>query len=336
MKFLIRKTSKMDLSTNYMGLKLKNPIVVSSSKLTDNVDNIRAFAAAGAGAVVLKSLFEEQIVAKTEAGLKRNDMYFWYPEASDYVINISKGSGVEEYLGLIREAKKAVKIPIIASINCVSPVEWTKFASKIQEAGADGIELNIAIFPFDKNVSSQQIEDTYIEILQAVKKEVSIPVAVKIGPYFTNTMAMAYRLAEAGADALVLFNRFYNPDVDIASMKVVSDNIFSSPDEKAIPLRWIALLSADGIQCDLAASTGIHYSIGVVKQLLAGAAVTQICTSIYQNGIPYISEIVGGLEEWMRKHNYKSINDFKGLVNKQTENTAAFERIQYMKRNFDY
>lgn len=325
----------MDLSTSFMGLKLNNPIVVSSSKLTDNVDNIRACATAGAGAIVLKSLFEEQIIAKTEAGLKRNEMYFWYPEASDYVLDISKGSGVEEYLQLISNAKSVVEVPIIASINCVSPVEWPKFATKIQQAGADGIELNIAIFPFDKNVSSQQIEDTYIEILKAVKKEVNIPVAVKIGPYFTNTMALAYRLAEAGADGLVLFNRFYNPDVDIATMKVVSDNIFSSPDEKAIPLRWIALLSADGLPCDLAASTGVHYSIGVVKQLLAGAAVTQICTSIYQNGIPYISEIVNGLKEWMRKHNYKSIREFKGLVNSQTENTAAFERIQYMKRNFD-
>ncbi len=325
----------MDLSTSFMGLKLKNPVVVSSSKLTDNVDNIRACATAGAAAIVLKSLFEEQIIAKTEAGLKRNEMYFWYPEASDYVLDISKGGGLNEYLQLIKDAKAVVDVPIIASINCVSPVEWPKFAANIQQAGADGIELNIAIFPFDKNVSSQQIEDTYIEILKAVKKEVSIPVAVKIGPYFTNTMALAYRLAEAGADGLVLFNRFYNPDVDIATMKVVSDNIFSSPDEKAIPLRWIALLSADGLPCDLAASTGIHYSIGVVKQLLAGASVTQICTSIYQNGIPYISEIVSGLKEWMRKHNYKSIDEFKGLVNSQTENTAAFERIQYMKRNFD-
>ncbi len=326
----------MDLSTKYMGLSLKNPVVVSSSKLTDNIDNIRACAAAGASAVVLKSLFEEQIIAQTEAKLQRNDMYFWYPEASDFVLEISKGSGVNEYLKLISDAKKAVDVPIFASINCVSPVEWTKFAAKIEEAGADGLELNIAIFPFDRKVSSQQIEDTYITILKEVKKNTNIPVAVKIGPYFTNTMAMAYHLAEAGADGLVLFNRFYNPDVDIASMKVVSDNIFSSPDEKAIPLRWIALLSADGIPCDLAASTGIHYSIGVVKQLLAGAAVTQICTSVYQNGIAYISEIVSGLEEWMRKHNYRTIKEFKGLVNKEAENTAAFERIQYMKRNFEF
>ncbi len=325
----------MNVSTKYMGVELKNPIIVSSSKLTGNIDNIRSCAKAGAGAVVLKSLFEEQIIAKTEAGLKRNEMYFWYPEASDYVLNISKGSGVKEYLKLIEQSKKETDIPVFASINCVSPVEWPAFAKKMEAAGADGIELNIAIFPFDKNLNSQKIEDTYIEILQAVKKEVNIPVAVKIGPYFTNTVAMTWRLAEAGADALVLFNRFYNPDVDIATMKVVADNVFSSPDEKSIPMRWIALLSAENIPCDLAANTGIHYSIGVAKQLLAGATAVQLCTTLYQNGIPYITEIRKGLEDWMRKHGFKSITDFRGLVNKHPENTAAFERIQYMKRNFE-
>ncbi|MCK9451164.1 MAG: dihydroorotate dehydrogenase-like protein [Bacteroidales bacterium] len=325
----------MDLTTTYLGLKLKNPVVVSSSKLTGTVTNIKACAAAGAGAVVLKSLFEEQIIAKTESGLRRNDMYFWYPEASDYVVSISKGSGVNEYLKLIRDAKAAVNIPIIASINCVSPVEWPKFAAKIQEAGADAIELNISIFPFDKKVSSQRIEDMAIEILKAVKAEVSIPVSVKMGRYYTNIFAMANRLVDEGADGLVLFNRFYNPDVDIANMRVVTDNVFSSPDEKSIPMRWIALLSADGIKCDLAASTGIHYSIGVVKQLLAGATVTQLCTTLYQNGIPYLKDIVEGVEEWMKKNHYKTIGDFRGLVNKRAENTAAFERMQYMRKNFD-
>ncbi|MDD3637632.1 MAG: dihydroorotate dehydrogenase-like protein [Bacteroidales bacterium] len=325
----------MDLSTKYLGLTLKNPIVVSSSKLTGTLPNIKACAEAGAGAVVLKSLFEEQIIAKTEAGLKRNEMYFWYPEASDYVIEISKGRGVNEYLKLIRDAKAAVDIPIIASINCVSPVEWPVFAKKIEEAGADAIELNVAIFPFDKKLNSQRIEDMYVEILNAVKAQVNIPVSVKMGRYFTNIFAMANRLADAGADGLVLFNRFYNPDVDIASMKVVTDNVFSSPDEKSIPMRWIALLSADGIKCDLAASTGIHYSIGVIKQLLAGATVTQICTTLYQNGIPYISEIINGIQDWMKKNHFKKIDDFRGLVNKKTENSAAFERMQYMRKNFD-
>jgi dihydroorotate dehydrogenase (fumarate) len=325
----------MNLKTKYMGVELKNPVIVSSSKLTGTIENIRSCAKAGAGAIVLKSLFEEQIIAKAKGGLKRNDMYFWYPEASDYVVKISKGSGVKEYLKLIEQAKKETDIPVFASINCVSPVEWPSFAAQMKQAGADGIELNIAIFPFDKHMSSQHIEDTYVEILQAVKKEVDLPVAVKIGPYFTNMMAMTWRLAEAGADSLVLFNRFYNPDVDIATMKVVSDNVFSSPDEKSIPMRWIALLSAGNIPCDLAANTGIHYSIGVAKQLLAGATTVQLCTTLYQNGIPYLADILKGLEEWMKKHGYKTIDDFRGLVNKHPENTAAFERIQYMKRNFE-
>ncbi len=325
----------MNLSTTYLGLTLDNPVVVSSSKLTGNIENVKACAKAGAGAVVLKSLFEEQITARVETKLRKNDMYFWYPEASAYIQDISKGAGADEYLKLIVEAKKTVKIPVIASVNCVSPLEWPKFAAKIQDAGADGLELNIAIFPNSKDLSSQQIEDAYVDILKAVKKEVTIPVAVKIGPFFTNTMAMGFRLAEAGADGLVLFNRFYNPDVDIATVKVVTDNVYSSPDEKSVSMRWIALLSANGITCDLAASTGIHYSIGVAKQLLAGATVAQICTTLYQNGIPYIYEITQGLAEWMKKKGYKEIADFRGLVNKTPENTAGFERLQYMKKNFD-
>ncbi len=325
----------MDLTTKYMGISLKNPIVVSSSRLTGTIANVKACAKAGAGAVVLKSIFEEQISIRAEQRNQKNEMYFWYPEANDYVVGLGKEAGLEEYLAFVREAKQSVDIPIIASVNCVSPVEWPKYAAKIQEAGADALELNIAIFPSDRHVSSLQIEDTYVDIVREVKKYVSIPVSVKIGPYFTNVLNISYRLAEAGAEALVLFNRFYNPDVDISNMRVVADNVYSSPDEKSIPMRWIALLSAGDIQCDLAASTGIHYSIGVAKQLLAGATVTQLCTTLYQNGIPYIREIVAGLEDWMKTNRFKSISDFKGLVNQYPETTAGFERLQYLKKNFE-
>lgn len=325
----------MNLTTSYLGLSLKNPIVVSSSKLTGTLENIKSIDKAGAGAVVLQSLFEEQIIAKVDAKLRKNEMYFWYPEAAEYVQNISKGAGAEDYLRLIESSKKVVKIPIIASVNCVSQFEWPRFAAKIQEAGADAIELNIAIFPNDRLHSSQQIEETYVEILKAVKSQVNIPVSVKLGPFFTNMLSMAFQLEEAGADGLVLFNRFYNPDVDIATNKVITDNVYSSPDEKSVSMRWIALLSANGFKTDLAASTGIHYSIGVAKQLLAGATVTQICTTLYQNGIPYIKEIVEGLEGWMKKKGYKELADFRGLVNNLPENTAAFERIQFMKKNFE-
>jgi dihydroorotate dehydrogenase (fumarate) len=325
----------MNLSTTYLGLPLDNPVVVSSSKLTGTLENVKACANAGAGAVVLKSLFEEQITARIDSKLRKNEMYFWYPEASEYIQGISKGVGAEDYLKLIVESKKSVKIPVIASINCVSPLEWPKFAYKIQDAGADALELNIAIFPFSKDLSSQQIEDTYVQILTEVKKQITIPVAVKLGPFFTNMMNLSFRLADAGADGLVLFNRFYNPDVDIATAKVVTDNVYSSPDEKSVSMRWIALLSANGISADLAASTGIHYSIGVAKQLLAGATVAQVCTTLYQNGIPYLHEIVNGLSDWMKKKGYKEIADFRGMVNKFPENTAGFERLQYMKKNFE-
>ncbi|KAF0129641.1 MAG: dihydroorotate dehydrogenase (fumarate) [Bacteroidetes bacterium] len=325
----------MNLSTTYLGLPLNNPVVVSSSKLTGTLENVKACANAGAGAVVLKSLFEEQITARIDSKLRKNEMYFWYPEASEYIQGISKGVGAEDYLKLIVESKKSIKIPVIASINCVSPLEWPKFASKIQDAGADALELNIAIFPFSKDLSSQQIEDTYVQILTEVKKQITIPVAVKLGPFFTNMMNLSFRLADAGADGLVLFNRFYNPDVDIATAKVVTDNVYSSPDEKSVSMRWIALLSANRINADLAASTGIHYSIGVAKQLLAGATVAQVCTTLYQNGIPYLHELVNGLSDWMKKKGYKEIADFRGMVNKFPENTAGFERLQYMKKNFE-
>ncbi len=325
----------MNLSTNYLGLALNNPLVVSSSKLTGTLDNVKACAKAGAGAVVLKSLFEEQISARADAKLRNNEMYFWFPEAADYVKEISKGAGAADYLKLITDAKKAVSIPVIASVNCVSPLEWTHYAAKMQDAGADAIELNISIFPFSKTLSSETIENAYTSIVKEVKQQVTIPVAVKIGPFFTNTMAMAFRLADAGADGLVLFNRFYNPDVDISTAKVVTDNVFSSPDEKSVSMRWIALLKANGFPLDLAASTGIHYSIGVAKQLLAGATVAQLCTTLYQNGIPYLSEIASGLRDWMKKKGYKSVDDFRGLVSKYPENTAGFERLQYMKKNYE-
>jgi len=325
----------MDLTTKYMGLDLKNPIVVGSSKLTSTLSNLIVCEQSGAGAVVLKSLFEEQLVARAEQKTMRNEMYFWYPEANDYMVDRVKRSEFEAYLKFVRNAKAVLNIPIIASINCVSPIEWPKYAAKIQDAGADALELNIGIFPFDKNVGSQQIEDMYIEIVQEVKKFVSIPISVKLGMFFTNIHAITHRLADSGTDALVLFNRFYNPDVDIATKQVITDNVFSNPNEKSIPMRWIALLSADKIACDLAASTGIHYATGVAKQLLVGATVTQLCTTLYQNGIPYIGEIITGLEAWMKQNNYKRIDDFRGLLNKVAGSTAGFERIQYLKKDFE-
>ena len=328
----------MNLRTKYLGLDLKNPVIVSSSKLTGELRTIKHCAEAGAGAVVLKSLFEEQLRIKTEANLnsgRASEMYFWFPEAREKILQQGIKANMEIYLNFVKNVKSEIDIPVIASINCQSAEDWPFFASSIQEAGADALELNIGIFPFDKNISSKEIEDTYTEILSQVKKFVTIPVSVKLGHYFTNVYAMVNRLCDAGVDGLVLFNRYFRPDIDIDSLKVIEDNYFSSPEEIYEPMRWIALFKQNNLKCDIAASTGIHTYVGVVKQLLAGADVTQICSTLFLNGIDYIKEILNGLEGWMKKHNFDSIDEFRGKsLGTQTLN-ASFERLQYINRNME-
>ncbi len=321
----------LNLSTFYMGLELKNPIIVSSSKLTSTINNVRKCAERGAGAIVLKSLFEEQLLADTEKLMDQDEKYFWFPEAVDFINSHSKEQGLQEYLNLIQEAKKQTSVPILASVNCNTPNEWPKFAAKLEEAGADGLELNISIMPFSADVSSQEIENTYLEIVHEVKKYVDLPVAVKLGPMFTNPLRLVNGLAEAGADAVVLFNRFYRPDIDVANEKVVTDNIYSAPEEMTLPLRWVSLLSGR-VDCDIAANTGIHDAAGVVKQLLAGAAAAQICTTLYKNGIKYIETMLADLEGWLETHHYSSVSKVQGRLSRDEENAAAFERVQYMKK----
>ncbi len=328
----------MNLTTKYLGLALKNPIVVSSSRMTGDIDSIKKCIDAGAGAIVLKSLFEEQLRIKTQSKLENSrasEMYFWFPEAKNLVMEQGIKANMEQYLNFVRKVKAMSTVPIIASINCQSPDEWPLFASAIQEAGADALELNIAIFPFNKSMASCELEEVYVEILKQVKKHVTIPVSIKLGHYFTNLCALAHRLVENGADGLVLFNRYFRPDIDIDTLQVVEDNYFSSPEELPESLRWIALMTENNLGCDLAASSGIHTYVGVVKQLLAGADVTQICSTLYLNGIEYLTEIIRGLEDWMTSHNFETIHDFKGKsLNKQTMD-ASFERVHFMNRNFD-
>jgi len=323
----------MDMKTHYMGLELKNPIIVSSSKLTSTIDNIRKCADQGAGAIVLKSLFEEQLLADADKLMDRDEKFFWYPEAVDYINQHSKDYGVNEYLELLAEAKKYTTIPIIASINCTTANEWPKFAKRLEDAGADGIELNIAIIPMVGDISSLEVENRYIEIIQEVKKYTSLPVSVKFGPLFTNPVNIIQRMDEAGADALVIFNRFYRPDINIHTGSIVHNNILSGPEEMTQSLRWVSLLS-DKVKCDVAANTGIHDAEGVIKQLLAGADATQICSTLYSNGISYIDTILTELKEWMLEHNYSSLVDFKGKIARDNEHAAAFARVQFMKRNF--
>jgi dihydroorotate dehydrogenase (fumarate) len=321
----------MDLSTTYMGVKIANPIIVASSGLTSSADGVKECADAGAGAVVLKSLFEEQIVTGKDALINQDDMYFWYPQAIDFVKTFSKEEGFDAYLKLIEDAKKAVSIPVMASINCVTPWEWPKFATEIEKSGADGLELNIFIPPTNINLTGYKIEETYMDIIHEVRKNVEIPIAVKVGFYFTSLYRTLYKISNLDINSLVLFNRYFRPDIDIETMRVVAQNVYSSPHEITLSLRWIALLYSK-ISKELVAATGIHDYQGVIKQILAGASSVQICSTLYSHGIQYIRTLLDEVQQWMTKKGYNDLSSFRGLVARNEENTAAFERVQFMKK----
>ncbi len=329
----------MDLSTTYMGLKLKNPVIISSSRISGNLETIRQCISYGAAAVVLKSIFEEQMTLRVEAKLKQskeNEAYYWYSEAREKVLNLSKDAILEHYLQFVKAAKDLdASVPIISSIHCKSADNWPKYAREIENAGADALELNISIFPFNNSMTSIEIEDLYVKILKKVKREVSIPVSIKLGPFFTNLCTIINRLVDNGVDGLVLFNRYFRPDIDIDTLKVVSREHFSSPEEMSLPLRWIALLSGHKIPCDLVASTGIHYDTALIKQILVGAKAVEICSTLFQNGIPQITKILEGLENWMKKNDFEKLDDFRGKSLDYQTTDARFERIQYMKRDFE-
>ncbi len=321
----------MDTSTRYMGLTLKNPVVVSSSRITNSYEKIMECIDNGAGAITLKSLFEEQIIGDIEAKLSDNQMYFWYPEATDFVKNISKDHGVNEYIKLLKNVKSASPVPVIASINCNTAHEWPVFAKELQDAGADALELNISVFPFDENVESKDIEEIYVQIISEVKKHITIPVAAKIGPCFTNIIRIVNRLCVAGIDGVVLFNRFFRPDINIDKGEIIYDNYLSEPSEMTRSLRWIGLLSGK-VGCDLIANTGIHDHEAVIKQIMAGASAVQVCSVLYKKGIPYLGNLVAGLEKWMQENRVMSIEKLKGSILIGQENSAAFERVQFMRK----
>ena len=326
----------MKLRTTYLGLELKSPIIVSSSTLTGNVEIIKKCAVAGAGAVILKSIFEEQISSeiKREEGYSEEDIYDAYPEAQEYLNTFMRGSEIEIYEKLIRESKKVVDIPIIASINCSDKGEWIRIAKELQDAGADALELNIAIAAFDRDLDPRKIEEEYISILKEVEKNINIPVSVKLGDHFTNISRLAFNLTKAGAKGLVLFNRFYNPDINIEKMKVVTGNSISAPEENHNTLRWISLLSSQEIPCELSASRGVYTGEDVIKQILAGAQTVQVCSTLYRNGIEYVKQMNADIEAWMDRHNFDNVKDFRGIANKK-EDIKVVERLQYLRRNYD-
>jgi dihydroorotate dehydrogenase (fumarate) len=316
-----------------MGMTLRSPLVASASPLSENLDNIRHMEDAGAGAVVLFSLFEEQIRRERESlyhslvyGSESN------PEALTYLPEPTTfHASPDQYLEHIHRARQAVDIPIIASLNGTSIGGWVRFAKKIEDAGANALELNIYYIPTNPDLSSLEVEQTYIDILCSVKNTLTIPVAVKLSPFFSNMAYMARRLDRAGANALVLFNRFYQPDIDLESLEVRPNVLLSTSQSLRLPLRWIAILFGR-IQSDLAATSGIHSGEDAIKAIMAGAKVTMMASALFKNGLDHFRTVEREMREWMEQNEYQSVAQMRGSFSQQnSEDPAAFERAQYMK-----
>ena len=323
----------MKLETNYLGKKLRSPLVVSASPLSQEIENIKRMEEAGAGAVVLYSLFEEQIRAEAEEMEERMEQGMglsaegvsYFPPIDSFKL------GPEEYLEHIRKAKDAVNIPIIGSLNGSTLGGWTEYAALMQEAGVDAVELNIYSIPTDASKTSGDVEASYLEILRAVKEKVSIPVAVKLSPFFSNLANMASRLDGAGAQGLVLFNRFFQPDVDLESLSVTPKVIWSTPFAQRLPLRWVAILSGQ-IKSDLAATSGIYTAQDVLKMVSVGASVTMLYSALARQGIGHLKTLETEMTEWLEAHEYGSLSELKGTLSQtKIADPTAFERAQFVK-----
>ena len=320
-----------DLSTTFMGLSLKNPIIAGSSGLSSTLDGLRKLEEGGAGAVVLKSIFEEEILHEMDDLMKNVPEESRYMERFDYHDLVIRGENLEKYTSLIKEAKQALTIPVVASINCAYSIEWTDYAKRLESAGADALELNMFFLPTDLERSAADMERDYFNVIEKVLAKVSIPVSLKISYYFTCLGQIIQRLSKQGISGLVLFNRFYSPDFDIDNLKVLQTNVFSNPGELATSLRWVALMSQK-VDCDLAASTGIHDGEAVIKQLLAGAQTVQVVSTLYKNGPSYVRTMLNTLETWMKRHGYDKLEDFRGKMSQDlSADPASYERTQFMK-----
>lgn len=321
----------IDLSCTYMGLQLRSPIIAASSGFTDTLVKIKHLEQQGVGAVVLKSIFEEEIIHEYHHVLREEADKTGREEFLDYLDVRLRRETLDKYLTLISEAKKSVEIPIIASINCQSAYEWMTFAEEIEKAGADGLELNVFVMPSALGRSSEDNEKVYFEIVKQVKRRISIPIALKMSYYFSNLAQFAIDLSYSGIAALVLFNRFYSPDIDLDTLRVNQGHVLSNPGELSMPLRWIAMLHGR-IGCDMAGSTGVADGKAVAKLLLAGATSVQVASAFYRHGIGYASVMHNELREWMEQHDFKKLADFAGrLSQKNTLDPAIYERVQFMK-----
>ncbi len=323
----------MDLSTKYLGLQLRTPLVASASPLSHEISGIRSLADAGASAVVLYSLFEEQLRQENlelERDLNAGTESFaesltYFPKTSEF------RTGPEGYLEHIRKAKNAVNIPIIASLNGSTLGGWTKYAKQIEQAGADAIECNLYFIPTNMEVSGSEVENAYLDILREVKTSVQIPVAAKLSPFFSNMSNMAKRLDQMGTDGLVLFNRFYQPDIDLEELEIKPNVLLSGPQALRLPLTWIGILYGR-IRASLAATSGVHGPEDVIKLLMVGADVTMLCSALLRNGIPHLRHVEEGVLEWMAEHEYESVHQMQGSMSQQRcPDPGAFERAQYMR-----
>jgi len=318
----------IDLTTMYGGLRLKSPLIVSSSGLTNSTDRIKKMAQAGAGAVVLKSLFEEQIRYEVGTMSEGSD----YPGAGDYLLAYARENTLDGYLSMIKGAKDLAGIPVIASINCMKSDEWVKFARKIEEAGADALELNIYFLPMEKDKNPRECEDAYLELVTRVKEQTSLPVMVKLGNGFSNITWMVNQLYMRGVSAVVLFNRFYAPDINTDDLTLGSAEVLSGPADLRLSLRWIGIVSSQVKEMDLAASTGVHSGMAAIKQILAGAAAVQVCSVLYRNGIEYLRDMHAEMKKWMERNHYESLSDFRGKLNYgNLKDPSVYERSQFIK-----
>jgi dihydroorotate dehydrogenase (fumarate) len=323
----------IDLTTRYLGMELRNPLVASASPLSHEIDSIRLLEDAGASAVVLYSLFEEQIHRETlELDYYLSSGTESFPESLSYFPEPAEfKNGPEEYLDHIRRAKAAVRVPVIASLNGSSVGGWIQYATQMEEAGADALECNIHWIVTDPNVTSEQVEQRYLDIVRAVKSAVHIPVAVKLCPFFSNFPRMAKELDEAGADGLVLFNRFYQPDIDLETLEITPNVLLSTPQAMRLPLTWIGIVRGR-VKASLAATSGIHEAEDVIKLLMVGADVTMLCSTLLRKGIKHLTTIESDLRNWMDAHEYESVRQMQGSMSQlHCQDPAAFERAQYMR-----
>jgi dihydroorotate dehydrogenase (fumarate) len=320
-----------DIKTTYMGIDLETPILVAACSISSFIDRIKEAEQAGAGALVIRSLFEEQILF--ESLRLEEELSFgseFYPEALSYFPHIEHGEA-SEHLMWVEKTRAEVKMPLIASLNAISSGTWTKYAKQLEDTGVDALELNVYSVVTNTDKNAADVEKSLYEIVEAVLSEVKIPVSVKLSPYYTSTANVAAQLAKRGVKGLVLFNRFLQPDIDTQKEELINEMVFSTPQEMKLPLRWVAILY-NQIKADLTLNTGVHSGLDTAKAILAGASVIQSASALLENGIPYLSTMLRELEGWMDEHGYNKLSDFRGkLSQSEVEDPFAFERAQYVK-----